>query len=329
MTALNSVLRYKGKQTDPQAVGRELNVRAVLMGRLTQLGDDLAISVELVDVRDNRRLWGQQYHRKLADIIGLQTEIAQNISEGLRLRLSGEEKKRLSKRYTDNGEAYQLYMMGRYYSRTRSEKSLHKSIELFEQAIKKDPNYAPAYAGLAQTYGSLGYNGMLPPKEAREKEELAALKAIAIDDELAEAHVAMAHLRVLDLNWSASEEECKRALELNPNSVEVQTIYANHLMVLGRFDESMLHLKRAQELDPLSLITGADIGFALYLSRQYDRAIEQFQKTIEMDPNFVAAHARLGWTYLAKGMYGEGLCLKSRIMRRLMRQTALLPQKAN
>src|SRR5205823_4840467 len=240
-------------------------------------------------------------------IIGVQTEIAQNISEGLRLRLSGEEKKRLAKRYTESGEAYQLYLMGRYYSRTRSEKFLVKSIELFELEIKKDPNYAPAYAGLALTYSSLGYNGMLPPKEAREKEELAALKAMAIDDALAEAHVAMAHLKVLDLNWSASEEECKRALELNPNSVEVQTIYANHLIVLGRFDESMLHLKRAQELDPLSLITGADIGFALYLSRQYDRAIEQFQKTIEMDPTFVAAHARLGWTYLAKGMYEEAI----------------------
>ena len=304
--ALNSVLRYKGKQ-DPQTIGRELNVRAVLMGRVSQHGDDLTINVELVDVRDNRHLWGQQYNRKLADITAVPSEIAQAVSDKLRLQLSGEEKKRLAKRYTDSGEAYQLYLMGRYYSRTRSEKSLQKGIELFEQAIKKDPNYAPAYAGLAQTYGSLGYNGMLPPKEAREKEELAALKAMAIDDTLAEAHVAMAHLRVLDLNWAGSEEECKRALELNPNSVEVQTIYANHLNVLGRFDESMLHLKRAQELDPLSLITSADIGFALYLSRQYDRAIEQFQKTIEMDPNFVAAHARLGWTYLAKGMYQEAI----------------------
>jgi tetratricopeptide (TPR) repeat protein len=221
--------------------------------------------------------------------------------------LNGGEKKRLAKRYTDSGEAYQLYMLGRYYSRTRSEKFLQKSIEIFEQAIKKDPNYAPAYAGLAQAYGSLGYNGMLPPKEAREKEELAALKAIAIDDELAEAHVAMADLREQDLNWAALEEECKRALELNPNSVEVQTIYANHLNVLGRFDEGMLHLKRAQELDPLSLMTGADIGFALYLSRQHDRAIEQFQKTLEIDPNFVAARARLGWAYLAKGMYEQAI----------------------
>jgi TolB-like protein/DNA-binding winged helix-turn-helix (wHTH) protein/Tfp pilus assembly protein PilF len=305
--ALNSVLHYKGKQMDPQVVGRELSVRAVLMGRLIQQGDGLSISAELVDVRDNRRLWGQQYSRKLADITAVQAEIAQEISEKLRLRLTGDEKKRLTKRYTENGEAYQLYVTGRYYAHTRSGKGSQKSIELFEQAIKRDPNYAPAYAGLALTYSVLGYAGLLPPKEARQKEEWAALKAMEIDDTLAEAHVAMAHLRALDLNWSASEEECRRALELNPNSAEVQGSYGHQLIVLGRLGEGMLHLKRAQELDPLSLELGADIGRALYISRQYDRAIEQFQKTIEMDPNFAPAHTRLGLAYLAKGMYEEAI----------------------
>ena len=234
-------------------------------------------------------------------------QVAEAIADKLQAKLTGQEKDAISSHPTESSEAHQLYLKGRYFWNKRTADGLKTSISYFNQAIEKDPNYAPAYAGLALTYSSLGYNGMLPPKEAREKEEWAALKAMAIDDALAEAHVAMAHLKVLDLNWSASEEECKRALELNPNSVEVQTIYANHLIVLGRFDESMLHLKRAQELDPLSLITGADIGFALYLSRQYDRAIEQFQKTIEMDPTFVAAHARLGWTYLAKGMYEEAI----------------------
>ena len=324
--ALNSVLRYKGRQTDPQAVGRELNVRAVLVGRLTQLGDDLAISVELVDVRDNRHLWGQQYNRKLADVIGLQTEIAQNISEGLRLRLSGEEKKRLAKRYTDSGEAYQLYMMGRSYSRTRSEKGLQKSIELLELAIKKDPNYAPAYAALAQTYSLLGYTGLLPAKETRQKEEWAALKALEIDNDLAEAHAAISHLRALDLNWSASGEEAKRALELNPNSVDVQTTYSAHLVAVGRLDEAMLHLKQAQELDPLSLITGTLIGWVFYLSHQYDRAIEQFQKLIEMDPNFSPAHNRLGWAYLANGRYDESITEQKKAIAlddRLVRTAAL------
>lgn len=305
--ALNSVLRYKGKQTDPQVIGRELGVRAVLMGRLIQRGDDLSISVELVDAQDNRHLWGGQYDRKLADITMLPTEIAQEISEKLRLRLTGAEKERLTKRYTENGEAYQLYVMGRYYAHTRSEKGSQKSIELFEQAIKKDPNYAPAYAGLALTYDLLGNAGMLDPKEVRQKEEWATLKAMELDDTLAESHVAMAHLSQLDLNWPASEEQCKRALELNPNSADVHVSYAHHLLILGRLDESMRYLKRAQELDPLSLELTTDIGQALYFSREYDRSIEQLQKTVEMNPNFAPAHARLGMNYLKKGMYEEAI----------------------
>ena len=305
--ALSSVLRYKGKQTDPQAVGRELNVRAVLMSRLTQRGEDLLISTELVDVRDNKRLWGGQYNRKLADIAVVQTEIAHEISGGLRLRLSGEEKKQLTKRYTENGEAYQLYLMGSYYRRTRSEKGLQKSIESFEQAIKKDPNYAPAYAGLAETYSVLLYTRLLLPGEARQKEELAALKALEIDSDLAEAHTAMARVKELDLNWSAAEEERKRALELNPNSAEVQGSYGHHLRALGRLDEAMPYSKRAQELDPLSLERNVDTGFAFYFARQYDRAIEQFQKTIQMDPTYAPAHARLGLAYLAKGRYEDAI----------------------
>ncbi|PYS64203.1 MAG: hypothetical protein DMF74_07720 [Acidobacteria bacterium] len=306
--ALNSVLRYKGKQTDPQVIGRELNVRAVLMSRLVQHGDDISISTELVDVRDNRHLWGGQYNRKLADIMTVQTEIAQEISQKLRLRLSGEEKKRLTKRYTENGEAYQLYVMGRYFRRTRSEKGFQKSVDYFEQAIKNDPNYAPAYAGLAGTYAFLGGSGLLPPKEALQKEEWAALKALEIDSDLAEAHAAMAALvRKRDLNWSASEDEFKLALELNPNSVDAHQNYAMSLAAWGRFDEAMLHLKRAEEIDPLSPITKAEIGNLFYFSRQYDRAIEQFQKIIEMDPNFAPAHNRLQRAYLAKGMYEEAI----------------------
>ena len=305
--ARSSVLRYKGKQTDPQVVGRELNVRAVLMGQVNQRGDDLSISVELVDVRDNKHLWGAQYNRKLADIAVVQTDIAQEISERLRLRLSGEEKKRLAKRYTENGDAYLLYLMGRSYSYTRSDKGLQKSIELYEQAIKKDPNYAPAYAGLSFTYEILGFQGLLPAKEARQKQEWAALRAMEIDDMLAEAHVAVALVRRLDLNWSASEDEHKRALELDPNSVRAHVTYAYHLAWLGRLDEAMPHVKRAQELDPLSLITSAEIGNMLYCSRQYDRAIEQFQKIIQMDPNSALAHTRLGMNYVEKGMYEEAI----------------------
>ncbi len=305
--SFSSVLRYKGKQTDPQTVGRELNVRAVLMGRLVQRGDDLSISIELVDVRDNRRLWGDQYNRKLSDIIAMQAELAHDISERLRLRLSGEEKQLLTKRYTENGEAYQLYVMGRYYARKRTKEGWEKSVEYFDQSIKKDPNYAPAYVALGYAYGGLGWLGSLPPREVRQKVAWAALRALQIDDALAQAHALSAHNREIDLDWPGAEEEYKRAIELDPNSGAVQASYAWYLIDLGRSDEAMLHLKRAKELDPLSVNIGADIGFALYFSRQYDRAIEQFQKTIEMDPNFAPTHVRLGATYLQKGMFEEAI----------------------
>ena len=193
--ALNSVLRYRGKQTDPQAVGRELGVRAVLMSRLVQQGDSVSISTELIDVRDNRRLWGGQYDRKLADINVVQTQIAQDISERLRLRLTGAEKQRLAKRYTQSVEAYQLYMRGRYFRRRHTKEGYEKSLQYLEQAIKKDPNYAPAYAEMGEVYRNLGWHLLLPPKDWLPKEELAALKALQIDDALAEAHVLTAHIK--------------------------------------------------------------------------------------------------------------------------------------
>ena len=306
--ALNSVLRYKGKQTDPQVVGRELGVRAVLMGRVTQHGDELSIATELVDVRDNKHLWGGQYNRKLADINGVQTEIARDISERLRLRLSGEEKKQLAKRYTMSDEAYQLYLMGRYYfRRSHKKEDLQKSIEYFEQAIKKDPSYAPAYAGMGTTYHLMGWQGILPPKESWQKEEWAALKALQIDDTLAEAHVLTAAIREFNLDWPGAEEEYRRARELDPNSVRAHETYAWHLEMFGRFDEAMLHLKRAQELDPFSLELMWDIGVWLSFSRQYDQAIEQFQKMIEMDPNFIPAHTGLAQAYQEKEMFEEAI----------------------
>jgi len=305
--SFNSALRYKGKQSDPQVVGRELGVRAVLMGRLVQHGDELSISTELVDVRDNRRLWGGQYNRKLADITAVQTEIAREISEKLRLRLTGEEKQRLTKRYTESGEAYQLYTMGRFFSRKRTKEGWEKGIDHFERAIEKDPNYALAYVGLARVYSNLGFTGLLPPKEARQKEEWAALKALEIDDTLAEAHLAMSHLRELDLNWSAAEAEAKRAQDLNPNSVDVYATANSHLYAFGRFDEAMKNLNRAQELDPLSPNIYADMGLLLYFASQFEQAIERFQKALELDPNFAPAHTRLGWVYLTKGMHEEAI----------------------
>ncbi|MGH9875920.1 MAG: tetratricopeptide repeat protein, partial [Pyrinomonadaceae bacterium] len=306
--ALNSVLRYRGTQTDPQAVGRELNVRAVLMGQLVQRGDELSLSLELIDVRDSKHLWSGQYNRKATDMIALQAEIAQEIAENLRPRLSGDEKKQLSKRYTQSGEAYRLYMMGRYYfHRSGAKDDLLKSVDYFEQAIKKDPSYAPAYAGLGTTYHLLGWNGWMDPKESWQKEEWAALKALQIDDQLPEAHVLTAAIREFNLDWTGAEEEYKRALELDPNSVRAHQTYAWHLEMFGRFDEAMSHTKRAQELDPLSLELMWDIGVWFDFSRQYDRAIEQFQKMIEMDPKVIGARTMIAETYQKKGMYEEAI----------------------
>ena len=230
-------------------------------------------------------------------------EIAQDISEKLRLRLSGGEMKRLTKRYTQSGEAYQLYMMGRYYRRRLTKEGLEKAIEYLEQAIKKDPSYAPAYAELGETYRSLTWAGLLLPKEARQKEEWAALKALQIDDALAEAHVVMANIKEMDFDWAGAEQEYKRALELDPNSVRAHETYAWHMEMLGRVDQAMPHLRRAQELDPLSLNISWDIAVLFNFLRQYDRAIEQFQKTTEMDATFPPAHRGLAETYQEKGMY--------------------------
>lgn len=306
--ALNSVLRYKGKQTDPQTVGHELNVRAVLMVRVVKNGDDVSISVELIDVKDNRRLWGQQYNRKLADVGALQTEIAQDVSDGLRLRLTGEEKKQLAKRYTQSGEAYQLYLMGRYYFRRRGNKEdLEKSIEYYEQAIKKDPNYAPAYAGMGTTYHLLGWLGLMPPKESWPREELAALKALQLDESLAEAHVLAAAVKENNLDWEGAEQEYKRALDLDPNSVRAHETYAWHLEMFERLDEALPHLKRAQEFDPFSKELMWDIGVWFNFNRQYDQAIEQFKKTIEMEPDWAPPHTNIIESYQEKGLYQESI----------------------
>jgi TolB-like protein/DNA-binding winged helix-turn-helix (wHTH) protein/Tfp pilus assembly protein PilF len=305
--ALNSVLRYKGKQTDPQAVGRDLNVRAVLMGRLVQNGDDISLSMELIDVRDNKHLWGGQYNRKASDMVGLQAEIAQEIADKLRLPLTGEDKKQLAKRYTQSGEAYQLYMLGGYYRRRFTKEGFEKAVDYLEQATKKDPGYAPAYAELGEVYRNLGWNLLLPPKEWRQKEELAAMKALQIDDTLAEAHVLKAHLKEIDLDWRGAEEEYKRALDLNPNSVRAHETYGWYLTMMGRLDETMVQAKRALDLDPLGLDINWDMGVALDFSRQNDRAIAQFQKIIKMDPTWPPAHAGLIQPYQEKGMYEEAI----------------------
>ena len=287
----SSVFRYKGREIDPQTVGHELGVSAVMTGRFIQHGNDLSISAELIDVRDNRLLWGQHYTRKITDILAVQEEIAREISEKLRVRLSTEEKKQLAKRYTDNAEAYRLYLNGRYYWNKRTRDGYKKAIEHFEQAIGQDPSYALAYTGLADSYSILSAYGMAPPKETFPKGKAAAIKALEIDSNLAEAHNSLAYVKYqFDWDWSGAESEFQRAIELNPNYATAHQWYAIHLAGMGRMNEAIREITRAQELDPLALIANVNAGWIFYHSRQYDRAIEEMRKSLDMDPNFARGH---------------------------------------
>ena len=306
----SSVFHYKGREIDPVKVGQELGVSAVLSGRIVQRGDSFTISAELVDVRYNKLLWGEQYDRKMSDLLQTQREIAREIVEKLKLKVSGAEKG-LAKHYTENNEAYQLYLKGRFYWNKRTEEGMQKSLEYFQQAIERDPNFALAYSGLADTYDLLGASdatGAMPPNEALPKAKAAALKALEIDDALAEAHVSLAHVHYYyDRDWTAAEREYKRALELNPNYPIAHQWYAVYLMSAGRFDEALAQTRRAQELDPLSLPINMTLGWVLLNARQYDQSIEQLRKTLEMDPHFILTHHRLGLVYEQKGKYDEAI----------------------
>jgi eukaryotic-like serine/threonine-protein kinase len=309
----NSVFRYKEREQqaaspDAQAVGRELGVRGVLTGRIVQRGDMLSISVELVDVKDNTHIWGEQYDRKLNDLLAVQREVAKEITQKLRVKLTGEDQKRLTKDYTENTEAYQLYLKGRYYWNKRTEEGIKKSIVYFEEAIRKDPRYALAYAGLSDSYYTLPGIGLYRPKEAMPKAKAAVTKALEIDDTLAEAHASLGPIKLYyDWDWPGAESEFKRAIELNPSYATAHQWYAEYLITLGRVDEAVREIRRAQELDPFSLTINTQVGWIFYYARQYDQAIEAYRKALELDPNFAYAHGRFTRAYIAKGMYEEAV----------------------
>jgi eukaryotic-like serine/threonine-protein kinase len=300
--------RYKGREVDPQRAGSELSARAVLTGRVMQRGDSLLIGTELMDVAKLSQLWGAQYNRKMADIFALQEEIAREITEKLRLQLTGDERKRLTKRATGNKEAYQLYLKGRYWLEKRTPDALSKAIEYFQQAIAKDPSYALAYSGLADCYSILPIFGFVPPKEAYPKAKEAALKALQIDDTLAEAHTSLALVKAHhDWDWSGGEREFQRAIALNPDYAMFHMWYGFILGDMGRFDEAIAEAKRGVELDPLSLNINWILGVVFRYARQYDQAIEQCRKALELDPHFFVLHAFLGLAYVHKFLYKEGI----------------------
>ena len=304
--ARNSVFRYKGANIDEKRISQDLSVDALLLGRVLQRGENVTLYLSLVDGRTGASLWGEQYDRKMEDIAVLQKVIASDVSQKLRVRLSNAEAKQLTRNYTDNSEAYQLYLKGRFFWNKRTPDSIRKAIEYFEQAIQKDPGFALAYTGLADSY--VVPANRIEPHVAMPKAKTAALQALAIDETLAEAHTSLARvLQVYDWNWTEAEKEFKRAIELNPRYAVAHQWYGGYLERTGRISEAISQRKLALELDPLSTITIFELAMNFLFARDYDQAIAQFQRSLELDPNFPAAHQYLPLAYVQKGMYEEAL----------------------
>ncbi len=301
-----SVFRYTGRSVDPKAAGRELGVRAVLMGRVRQRGRALSVSAELVDALDNRHIWSESYERRGSDILDVQEDIARTIAERLRPRLTGDEQKRLARRHTESPEAYEAYLKGRYWWNKRTAEGMWKAIDYLHQAIDKDPTYALAYAALADVY-VVDYLP-LPPKETMPMGKAAAIRALQIDEDLAEAHAALGVAAyVFDWDAVAAEKALKKAIALNPNYATAYGYYGEFLGRCGRFEESLAATKRAHELDPLSAVINVQVGNSFLRARHYDQAVEQYLKTLEMEPGFWLARALLAQAYEHEGMYTEAI----------------------
>ncbi len=303
----NAVLSIAGEK-DAQAIGRRFNVRAVLFGRILQRDSKLRLQVDLVDAVSGEELWGDQYDRDLTEIFVVQDEISREVSQKLRLKLTGEDTARLTKRHTDSIEAYQLYLRGRSNSEKRSADGFKKGVECLNEAIRKDPSYALAYAELAQSLHMPAYYGSVSPQEAYPKAKAFALKASEMDDTLAEAHSALATImQNYDWDWEGSEKEYIRAIELNPNYPIARLHYAMHLAELGRFEEAILEAKEGQSRNPMSGIVNAIVAFVLATARKFDLCIEQSLTAIDVDPNVTFTYVSLGTAYEQKGMYREAI----------------------
>ncbi len=305
--SFSSVARYRNKDVDPQEAGRALKVQAVLTGRLVHHGDQVAINTELVEVRDNRQIWGGQYNPKVSDTLSIQEQISREISDKLRLKLSGEDKQRMTHGATEDPAAYQLYLQGRYQWNKQTLEGLQESIDYFQQAVHKDPRYALAYAGQADSYAQLADFNVLPTREVLPKVKSAAAKSLELDEAGAEAHTSMAWAKFHEWDWASAEREFKRAIELNPSYPTAHSWYGEYLMVQGRFDEALAEMNRAAELNPLSPGLNLALGYRFYYAHQYPDAIEQIQKTLAMDAKFVPAHVYLGRAYEQRGAYAEAI----------------------
>ncbi len=305
------VFRYQGSEIDPREVGKELGVKAVLLGRVQMIGDNLAVRTELVDVAGGWQIWGGQYNRKLSDIFEVQEDIAQQIFEKLQLKLIGaEQRPQLFTRHTENIEAYQLYLKGRYYWNKRNGEGYRIALDCFKQAIETDPRYALAYTGLADAYAlqASAFYGLEMPRKIIPKAKAAVLKALELNDRLAEAHTSLAYIR-LSYDWDlrGAEESFKRAIELKPNYAYAHHWYAHYLMAVGRFDESLSSCKRALELEPFDPILNLHIGWYYLYAREYDNAIDQLREVVELTPDFYPAHFLLGMAYAKQERFQEAL----------------------
>jgi len=303
-----SAFQFKGKAHDIHEIGKKLKVQTVLEGSVRKARNRLRITAQLVNVAEGYHLWSEKYDRDMEDIFAIQDEISLAIIDKLKLKLLKGEKAKLIKRYTDDLGAYDLYLKGRYFWNRRYEGGLQRGLEYFNQTIEKGPSYAPAYAGVADSLSILGFFGWLPPKEAFPKAKAAALRAIEIDDMLAEAYTSLGWINYLyDWDWTVAEKAFKRALEIDPDYAIGHWWYALYLTWMSRFEEASAAIMKALELEPLSLVINGTLGLILYFKRQYDEAIERCLKTLEMDPYYLLSHLYLGAGYMGKGMWKEAI----------------------
>jgi TolB-like protein/Tfp pilus assembly protein PilF len=314
VVARNSVFRYKAKEMDPRKVGRELGVSSVLSGRILQFGDRVIIRAELIDVLNGWQIWGEQYHRKLSDILAVQEEISESISARLTVQLTREEKERLGKRYTENAEAYRFYLKGRYHWNKFHPSSLRRATEHFEQAIEIDPTYALAYAGLADSYYRLS-NVYAHTREAMPKAKAAAIKALEIDETLSEAHAALGLIKLFyEWDWLGAEEEFARAIEINPNYAIAHQRFGLYFNLLGRLDEGMRELELGLAIDPLSPQIYWSFALAFFLARKPEQAVEEIHKTLDLDGNYQPALYLLGRVYVERDQLADAIAVYKKVL---------------
>jgi serine/threonine-protein kinase len=308
VVARTTVFRYKGRNSDSEDIGRDLNVDAVLTGKVLQRGDSLVIQVELVNTADGSQLWGKKYNGKPSDLLAVEQDISREVSERLRLRLTGEERRQVVKTYTHNTDAYYVYLNGRYFWNQRTETGLRKGIECFQEAIKLDNRYALAYSGLADCYTTLGYLSSLAPEHCFPQAKEAAMRAVDLDSTLAEPHASLAYAKFYyDWDWEGAESEFRKAIALNPKYATAHHWYSVYLTAMEQHAEARAEIELAKALDPWSLIIATDMGFESYYSGRYDQAIKQLQSVLEVNEDFPLAHLWLGRTYQQQELYPKAI----------------------